>query len=199
MNVEEIAKNSTEKERFYLRNPRGRLMKEQIDTIHSYIDALYFQDNISNTLRRKLIGGNFGVAMFEIDKLGGEVLFAHSKIDVSLNEEIPQHEPNSFQNYYNNFVPLLKTRDFKTLMINSKGKEETEENGAWDREIDTESKLLEYINKKITEANLPKTTRGTIHLFTELPPCKSCEGVIKEFIEKYSNCIEIELYVRRSF
>ncbi|PIT13817.1 hypothetical protein BGI33_09245 [Snodgrassella alvi] len=44
------------------------------------------------------------------------------------------------------------------------------------RAFDSEAKILEHIGSKINS-----NAKGTIDLFSELPICKSCQGVIKQF------------------
>ncbi|MDF7758323.1 RHS repeat-associated core domain-containing protein [Kosakonia cowanii] len=48
------------------------------------------------------------------------------------------------------------------------------------RAFDSEAKILEHIGSKITP-----DAKGTIDLFSELPICKSCQGVIQQFESKY--------------
>jgi hypothetical protein len=56
----------------------------------------------------------------------------------------------------------------------------TKPSGAMTRDYDTEVKLLEDVAK-----GLPSDARGTISLYTERPPCNSCEGVIQQFQERF--------------
>lgn len=73
-----------------------------------------------------------------------------------------------------------------TLKINSK--QIIDGDISWDRIVDTESKILHEISKRLNGENVS----GSIKLFTELAPCESCNGVIYQFLEKYPN-ITIEI------
>lgn len=52
----------------------------------------------------------------------------------------------------------------------------TKPSGAIPRDRDTETKILEHIAK-----DLPKDAKGTISIYTEKAPCRSCSGVIDQF------------------
>ncbi|MNP17468.1 hypothetical protein D3C76_1099010 [compost metagenome] len=49
------------------------------------------------------------------------------------------------------------------------------------RTLDAEVKILEEIASK-----LPSNASGKVYLFSELPFCESCTGVIKQFKEKFN-------------
>lgn len=50
------------------------------------------------------------------------------------------------------------------------------------RASDSGVKILENIAK-----DLPSDARGTISLYTERPPCLSCQGVIQAFQQRFPN------------
>ncbi len=77
--------------------------------------------------------------------------------------------------------------EFKTLKVNKQNIVDGMD--AWDRIVDTESKILEDIN---TQLKLIDNPTGQIKLYTDLKPCPSCMGVIEQFKKKYPN-IEIEV------
>ena len=52
--------------------------------------------------------------------------------------------------------------------------------GSFMRLYDSEVKILEYLN-----AVLPQGSSGTLYLFSELPVCRSCNGVVKQFSSAY--------------
>ena len=52
--------------------------------------------------------------------------------------------------------------------------------GPKSRTLDAESKILEYL-----AAQLPGDATGTIRLFSELPVCTSCSGVISQFEKRF--------------
>src|SRR6267378_913955 len=56
----------------------------------------------------------------------------------------------------------------------------TKASGAMTRAFDSEVKLLETIAK-----DLPSNAEGTVSLYTERPPCLSCEGVIQAFQQRF--------------
>jgi len=58
----------------------------------------------------------------------------------------------------------------------------TKASGAMTRAFDSEVKLLETIAK-----DLPSNAEGTVSLYTERPPCLSCEGVIQAFQQRFPN------------
>lgn len=53
----------------------------------------------------------------------------------------------------------------------------------WQRDFDTEFKILEAITAALGESD----EAGTILLYTDLPPCVSCRGVMRQFLERYPN------------
>jgi hypothetical protein len=56
----------------------------------------------------------------------------------------------------------------------------TKPSGAMPRAYDSEVKILESVAK-----DLPSDAQGTISLYSERPPCLSCEGVIQQFQERF--------------
>lgn len=62
----------------------------------------------------------------------------------------------------------------------------------FDRFHDTEAKILEDVASQITDPNIS----GTINLYTELSPCKSCSNIINEFKQKYPN-IELNVFHKK--
>jgi len=64
---------------------------------------------------------------------------------------------------------------------------ETIPSGAMPRKNDTEVKILERLSKEYG-----KEDEGTVHLFTELSPCRSCSRVIDQFEQMFPN-IEVKV------
>jgi hypothetical protein len=56
----------------------------------------------------------------------------------------------------------------------------TKASGAMTRAYDSEVKILEHI-----AYDLPRDARGTISIYTERAPCKSCQGVIAQFEKRF--------------
>jgi hypothetical protein len=59
-----------------------------------------------------------------------------------------------------------------------------------DRKYDTEYKLLEEIASRYTQN---KNVQGKIELFTERPPCLSCQNIIGQFRQVFPN-IELNVH-----
>lgn len=59
------------------------------------------------------------------------------------------------------------------------------------RGYDTEYKLLEEIASRYTQN---KNVQGKIELFTERPPCFSCQNIIGQFSQLFSN-IELNVHI----
>ncbi len=132
-------------------------------------------------LRQKLTSrykksGNFGHAEVEISGVSKKEYYAHSSID-ELKGELPNRVPDI------SLKPKTEDEIFPwTTELNKSG-------DLVDRNIDTEYKILTEIAQKLgdnTNAN------GSIKLFTERLPCKSCSNLISLFKEKYPK-IDIEV------
>lgn len=115
---------------------------------------------------------NFGYAKASIEGLRKSEYYAHSSIH-ELTGDLVNRVPDI------SLKPLES--EFKSLKINSQQIIDGE--GAWDRIVDTEFKILDEVSKILNGKN----ASGTIELFTELPPCPSCDNVILQFLEKYPN------------
>ncbi|OIP75957.1 MAG: hypothetical protein AUK48_06550 [Oscillatoriales cyanobacterium CG2_30_44_21] len=61
------------------------------------------------------------------------------------------------------------------------------------RGYDSEYKLLEEIASRYTQN---KNVQGKIELFTERPPCLSCQNIIGQFRQSFPN-IELNVYSRQ--
>lgn len=61
----------------------------------------------------------------------------------------------------------------------------------WVRTVDTEYKILEDMAARLPDAS----AKGCVRLYTDLPPCASCWGVIKQFLAKYPN-IQMQVLYR---
>jgi hypothetical protein len=127
--------------------------------------------------RKIRTAGNIGLLKSKIPGL--ESLRAHSAIsepaDVGVNV---------------GFVLRKKVgRRFSTSRINRQG--EVDGENAFDRSIDTESKLLERAADVLIEA---PDARGTLKLFSGYPPCRSCRGVVEQFRAQFKGRITLEVY-----
>ena len=72
-------------------------------------------------------------------------------------------------------------RHYETHCVNRQNVVEGED--CWERDYDTEFKILEAITAWVVETE----AAGDILLFTDLPPCASCRGVIRQFLDRYPN------------
>ncbi|MGV7963706.1 RHS repeat-associated core domain-containing protein [Photorhabdus tasmaniensis] len=79
-------------------------------------------------------------------------------------------------------TPEEKKRAFKTVSTTKNGKKHN-------RDYDTEAKLLEAMNSRLSDDT---QAHGTVYLYSTLSPCQSCYGVIEAFREKFPN-IRLEL------
>lgn len=123
--------------------------------------------------------GNYGVALYQVNNMEG-ILFAHSQVSI-VTDSLAQSKE---------FVPIKEEKKFETLSVNRK--QEINGENSFDREVDTESKLLEEIAFRIEHEKKPE---GTVMLYTDRYPCISCEFVIKEFKEMFSE-INICVYYK---
>ena len=64
----------------------------------------------------------------------------------------------------------------------------------WDRIIDSESKILHDIAKRLGDN---KSASGTIKIYTDWNCCPSCMSVIEQFSKKYPK-IKIEVVYKKS-
>ena len=133
--------------------------------------------------KRKLIPSrfrkdfNFAYANVEISGLEKTEFFSHSKIQtLDKKNKIEEDVAKRLQDI--SLKPQVE--EFKTLNVDGDGIIDAE--GAWNRNVDTEFKILEEINIRL---NGNADAVGKITLYTDLYPCLSCQYVITQFKEKY--------------
>lgn len=134
-------------------------------------------DEIRNKLPSKLKKKfNFAYAQADIDVLDKNEFFSHSKIqsldDIS-DEVAARLDGISLKPENQQFETLNINKDNVVDGINS-----------WNRNVDTEFKIIEDINGKLGN-NV--NAKGNITLYTDLYPCPSCQYVVEQFMEKYPN------------
>jgi hypothetical protein len=113
--------------------------------------------------------GNIGFADYSIQGQSGTVR------SFSGNSDIPGFAP---------FVPL-EDRKLQTYIVDE-----------FNRQVDTEAKILEQIFTEVVNLEQIETGTGnigTIRLFTAIPVCQSCGQVIQEFTTKTKGRITIEV------
>lgn len=151
-------------------NTDERLVNERED--EELIDRI---EELRSRLPANLIEAfNFAHANADISKLSKREYFAHSKIQ-SLSRF-----SNKMAARFREISIKPHIQEFATLSVDSKDRVSTET--SWNRNVDTEFKILEEINL-LLEGD--KASTGTITLYTDLPPCSSCKYVIEQFKEKY--------------
>ena len=124
-------------------------------------------ENVKRNTAEKVENGNPNIAFakYKIDGKDGKI---HSLSGKANMKGFAKYPPNS-------------RRKFKTVDV-----------GGFNREADTEVKILEQIYAMTT-----KHSTGTIRLFTLLPVCKSCGGVIEQFTKERPE-IKIKVVEERS-
>ena len=127
---------------------------------------------------------NFGWAWAEIDGLEKKEYFAHSGIQglSGFSRQVAKRLKDM------SFSPEKGKGRFETLFVDYLGNV----NGpnALPRWFDTEYKMLEDIAARLPDPSV----RGTIRLYTNLEPCPSCRGVMKQFLAIYTNVEMVVFY-----
>jgi hypothetical protein len=131
----------------------------------------------SGLVRRFRTQGNVG--LLKSDIAGLDDLKAHSMI----SQPVDRYATDGF------VLQKSEGRAFSTLKVSRGGS--IGGTDAYDRAIDTEAKLLEHAAHFLS--NNPGL-RGTLRLFTENPPCSSCQGVISQFRSLFQERITLEVY-----
>lgn len=74
-----------------------------------------------------------------------------------------------------------EVRHFETRCVNRRNVVDGDD--CWPRDQDTEFKILEALTAALPDPE----AEGTVILFTDLPPCASCRGVIRQFLDRHPN------------
>ncbi len=74
-----------------------------------------------------------------------------------------------------------EARHYKTHCVNRRNVIDGED--CWPRDQDTEFKILEALTAALPDPE----AEGSVLLFTDLPPCASCRGVIRQFLDRHPN------------
>lgn len=82
-----------------------------------------------------------------------------------------------------------EVRHFETLCVNRRNVVDGED--CWPRDQDTEFKILEALTAALPDPE----AEGTVLLFTDLPPCASCRGVIRQFLDRHPN-IQLKVFYK---
>ena len=204
-NVITAKENGSEKGNDVLRDEAVRnesiKVKNKIKYVIRKIDEIKDKSILEKVRQRKSVlnsylrGKNSGYAEVNVEGLEQTDYFANSSVedfDSALSDECKKRYAEQFPNLTKDefICPQLDKQEFTTLFVD---RENNISGDGWDRCVDVESKILEYINLKLKGIKNPT---GTIKLFTDYPPCPSCKGVIEQFINKYPN-IKIEVIYER--
>jgi len=139
----------------------------------------YFKARLPVEVRDR---NNFAWAKADIRGLPKKEYYAHSRVQSLSNyssrvrRRISGISPK----------PPQETAQFETLFVDFKGN--IGGPNAIPRYYDTEYKIIEDIAARLTNT----ATAGSIQLYTDLIPCRSCRGVMRQFLAIYTN-IEIEV------
>lgn len=140
----------------------------------------YFKARLPVDVRDR---NNFAWAKADIKGLRKKEYYAHSRIqDLAklswrARRKISGISPK----------PPQETAQFETLYVDFKGN--IGGPNAMPRYYDTEYKIMEDIAARLSTNTAIK---GDIQLYTDLIPCASCRGVMRQFLAVYTN-IEIEV------
>ena len=125
---------------------------------------------------------NFGWARADVEGLEKKEYFAHSGIQNLDGFSAAVAKPLADMS----FSPEKGKGLFTTLFVDYRGN--VDGPGAIPRWYDTEYKMLEDVAARLTN----RAAKGTIRLYTNLEPCPSCRGVMRQFLARYPN-VELEV------
>ncbi len=129
---------------------------------------------------------NFAWCLATVDGHGKMEFIAHSSVGGP--DDLSEEAWNRVAGVIAPDVPLAN-RHYDTLCVNRRNAIDGED--CWDRDQDTEFKILEAITLRLGDH--PGAT-GTVALYTDLPPCASCQGVIEQFQKRYPRLRVTVLY-----
>lgn len=156
-----------------------------LDNLSKRLIVREIDENLDIDLNSKIT--NFKEQLPE--EIKNEVNFAYADIKIENHE----HEYVTHSKIDEEY--LLKSDETEIKMLKLKGKIEFsafEVLGLYEyflRDKDTEYKIINTIAQELGEDT---QASGKVILYTDLPPCISCDFVIKKFLEKYPN-VSIEV------
>ena len=134
-----------------------------------------WRERLDETFRERF---NFAWCRARVDGLGSAEYIAHSSI--GFPEDLTEESLASVGAVLVMAIPEDE-RHYETHCVSRQNVIDGDD--CWERDYDTEFKILEAIT-----AGLPETdVEGEILLYTDLPPCASCRGVMRQFLERYPN------------
>lgn len=172
--VEKVAAPEPEVRDITLRHIRPRKDREAAKRIR------YFKSRLPAEVRDR---NNFAWAKANIKGLHKREYYAHSRIQNLSNYSWRVRRRISGISPH----PPQETARFKTLSVDWKGN--IGGPNAIPRHYDTEYKIMEDIASRL---GTNTAVSGNILLYTDLIPCVSCRGVMRQFLALYTN-VEIEV------
>jgi hypothetical protein len=149
-----------------------RLRPEREPKTAARIEA--WRGRLDESLRERF---NFAWCIATVDGVGKMEYIAHSGVGGA--EDLSEESWRLVRRVMAVDVPGEK-RHYETFCVNRRNAIDGED--CWDRDQDTEFKILEAITARL--GNRPGAT-GVVALYTDLPPCASCQRVIEEFQKRY--------------
>lgn len=150
-----------------------RLMPMENPRIASRIES--WRACLDETYRGRF---NFAWCAARVDGVPHKEYISHSSIGgpEDLSEE-------SYAQVRRVLAPAVpeEVRHFGTRCVNRRNVVDGDD--CWPRDQDTEFKILEALTAALPDPE----AEGTVILFTDLPPCASCRGVIRQFLDRHPN------------
>lgn len=141
----------------------------------------YYRAKLPLSLRWR---GNFAWAQADIEGLEKKEYFAHSRIQNLAG--LSAAAAKQLQGI--SVGPPEGQARFETLFVDYQGRVDGPD--ALPRRFDTEYKILEDLAARLPDP----AVAGTIRLYTNLEPCPSCRGVMRQFLACYTNVEILVLY-----
>lgn len=142
----------------------------------------YIRGTLPEEFRKR---NNFAWAVAKIDGVGKVEYFAHSGI-----QDLDEFSAKTAKAIRDISPKPGKKAQFKTLCVNQHGAVEGAD--CWERDVDTEFKILEDLAARIQDP----AAAGRVRLYTELYPCPSCWNVMKQFLAAYPN-VQLQVLYRK--
>lgn len=158
-----------------------RLRPEREPQTAARIEA--WRARLDEALRERF---NFAWCIATVEGMGKMEYIAHSSVGGP--EDLTEESWARVRRVMAVDVPEEK-RHYETLCVNRRNAIDGED--CWDRAQDTEFKILEAITARL--GNHFGAT-GVVALYTDLPPCASCQRVIEEFQKRYPGLRVTVLY-----
>ncbi|MGX9161899.1 deaminase domain-containing protein [Priestia megaterium] len=190
---------------FCLDSEKGVYLHNLSKNILEFIDSRYIKGEFDKLLRINYFIGNIGVAFYNIDGIGSETIYAHSKIHKNNN-----HRDNSRVDFMTkNGIMKFATqkvggKEYPAMYVNSSNKvaevnKGTKDNKYFKRDVDSEYKIVHYLLRKIEKKRKEDQSyepKGDLYIYTDRPCCPSCENVLSLFGDDFKN-LKIVVYHNR--